>query len=374
MDDFEFEIHKNKRNLLSKCLLAIAACFVIAFALILVLKSLSDIPYSEDPQSGPTAELIDGTSFVVDENTPLADIYENVVDSVVTVVNRFVTSVYPTVVEDESFGSGFIVTEAGHIVTNYHVVSGASQLTVVLYNRNTYPATLINYDEDADIAVLKIEANEDLSVAYIGSSANSRTGDAIFAVGTPYDRGLYGSLTYGRICFAEREMPADKNHYLQIDAAINPGNSGGPLFNMKGEVVGINTYKISKEGVDNLGFAIASSSFKPFVEASLTRVADSRIGIGISGIAIKDTIYANKLDDGVIVISVVANGPADLAGIQPYDIIISINGSPVASAEDIKNYIANLNAGDSVSVDVVRDSSSQIVTLTVVLQTMDFYE
>lgn len=365
MDDFEYEVYKSPKQSPLKYIAAIAACVIITASFAIILKYGSNIPSQNANEQQAT--LQDKTSFVVDENTSLADVYDYVVNSVVTVV------AYGTSTSD-SIGSGFIATQAGHIVTNYHVVSGASKISVILHNQNKYSAAVVNYDNVNDIAVLKITPNEQLSVAYIGDAAQTRTGDAVFAVGTPYSQELYGSLAYGRVCFSERSFTGKEAKYIQTDAPINPGNSGGPLFNMKGEVVGINTYKITAENVENLGFAIFSSTFKPFVEQSLNKNPSIRIGIGISAVSIRDTNYSLLLGDGVIVMSVTDDGPAEKAGIQSYDIIVAINNIQITTVDDIKNIVNKYNDGDKITVSVIRNSSDNVIDIELILESMEFYE
>lgn len=174
-----------------------------------------------------------------------SDLYENVCNSVVTIKKQTASSAIFGK-ESDSIGSGFIVTAEGHIVTNYHVISGASSITVELLNGHSYSAETISYDSSNDIAVIKITPNEHLCVAYIGDSSLSRAGDWVFAIGTPYSAELFGTITRGIISYSGRRLENSDAYYLQVDAAINPGNSGGPLFNMAGEVIGINTSKISQ--------------------------------------------------------------------------------------------------------------------------------
>ena len=372
MNDFEYEVYKSPRRSPLKYIIAIIISVLIAALLLLILYDILNVPTpgSNDGES----TLKTQTSFVVDENTSLADVYEYVSNSVVTIVATEITSIFPEPSSAENFGSGFIVTDAGHIVTNYHVVSSASNITVVLSNKNKYSAELVNYDSKRDIAVLKIRPREVLSVAYIGDSSASRTGDAVFAIGTPYSQELYGSLAYGRICYSERELYGTTAKYVQTDAPINPGNSGGPLFNMKGEVIGINTYKITSNNVENLGFAISSSTFKPFVESTVSKVATTKLGIGIKGIAVSDTTYVGMLDDGIIVVSLIENGPAQKAGIQPMDIIVSINGTDIKNINDLKAIIDKLNEGDVIQIGVIRESADEEIILNLTLESMEFYE
>ena len=144
---------------------------------------------------------------------------------------------------------------------------------------------------------------------------------------------------------------------------------------MKGEVIGINTYKISVNNVENLGFALSSSSFKPFVEATINEVvATKKLGIGIKGIAVSDTNYVGMLGDGVIVVSLIEDGPAEKAGMQAMDIIVSINGVKVKNVDEIKTQIDKHSEGDVVDVGVIRESADEEIILKLTLESMEFYE
>lgn len=372
MDDFEVKTYYEKRNRSLKYLVIALLVAVSVLGCVLIFFAVAS--YTKQPEKEPSSALLTSPSFEVTENTSLADLYENVSASVVTIFGKSGSSQFPFGTSSDSVGSGFIVTEAGHIVTNYHVISGISKITVKLNNGNTYSANVINYNSSLDIAVIKITPKETLSVACIGDASSARTGDWVFAIGTPYSEELYGTITRGIISYSGRTLTGSKAKYIQIDAAINPGNSGGPLFNLAGEVIGINTSKITQTTVDNIGFAISSQTFKPVVEKILGTTATIKLGIGISGIAVSDTNYADTLCDGVIVMSVTTDGPADLAGIQMYDIIVKIDGKSVKNVDEIKDVINDHNEGDTVDIVVLRDSTDNEVTLSLTIRSLEFYE
>ena len=369
MDDFEVNMYSPKRNNLLKYLIVALLIIAIAVGCVLIYLSFNN----ENPQTEKNAELLTQTRFEVTENTSLSELYDNVISSVVTVMNKSSSSSFPFNSATDSIGSGFIVTDAGHIVTNYHVISGASKLSVKLNNGNIYSAKVINFNAALDIAVIKITPNEELSVAYIGDASSSKAGDWIFTIGTPFSEELYGTVTRGIISYSGRTLSGSESEYIQIDAAISPGNSGGPLFNMAGEVIGINTSKITTTTVDNIGFAISSKTFKPVVEKILGTPPTIKLGIGITGVAVADTNYST-LHDGVIVMGVNEDGPADAAGIEIYDIIIKFDGIDITNVNEIKDIISQHEHGDTVSVVVLRDSSDKEVELSLTLQNVEFYE
>ena len=373
MDDFEVKTYDPKHNRFLKYLVVILMIAVSVLGCVLIFFAVSS--YKKNPSSTETkTELLTKTSFEVTENTSLADLYGNVVDSVVTICGKSASSLFPFGSSADSIGSGFIITESGHIVTNYHVVSGISKITVKLNNGKSYPAKIISYDSTLDIAVIKITPDEKLSVACIGDSSKAKTGDWIFTIGTPYSEELRGTITRGIISYSGRTLSGSKAKYMQIDAAINPGNSGGPLFNLAGEVIGINTSKIAQTTVDNIGFAISSQTFKPVVEKILGIPATIKLGMGISGVAVSDTNYSSSLHDGVIVMSVTDDGPADVAGIQMYDIIIKMDGKDVKNVDEIKEIINSHKEGDTVDITVLRDSTDNEVNLSLTIRSLEFYE
>lgn len=374
MDDFEVNTNYEKRNRSLKYLVIALLVAISVLGCVLIFFAVASYTNAKQPEKELNSALLTSPSFEVTENTSLADLYENVSASVVTIFGKSGSSQFPFGSSSDNIGSGFIVTEAGHIVTNYHVISGISKITVELNNGNKYSANVINYNSSLDIAVIKINPNETLSVAYIGDATSARTGDWVFAIGTPYSEELYGTITRGIISYSGRTLAGSKAKYIQIDAAINPGNSGGPLFNLAGEVIGINTSKITQTTIDNIGFAISSQTFKPIVEQILGTPATIKLGIGIGGIAVSDTNYADTLCDGVIVMSVTTDGPADLAGIQMYDIIVKIDGTDIKNVDEIKDVINKHNEGDTVDIVVLRDSTDNEVTLSLTIRNLEFYE
>ncbi len=395
MSEFDVKSYKSGKGNFWKYAIVIVLCIAIATTVIVLSLNRDDNPTVDNQTPSDNAEtttqagnLATSPTVKIEDDTDIADLYEQVIDSVVTVVNtkKSTNPYFPwgSTTESTSIGSGFIVTEEGHIVTNYHVVEGFSTLTVIMNDGTEYEAQYINGNEDMDVAVIKISANEDLSVAYIGDSLEARTGDTVIAIGCPYSLEYRGTLTRGAISCASRVITTSslgtKTEYIQVDAALNPGNSGGPLFNMKGEVIGINSAKIKDTDVENIGFAIPSSVFKPLVEEYVQQEASgstgvSRLGIGITGIAVEEgSVYNERYGYpvGIHVASITSGGPAEEAGLKVYDVIVEMDGQTVSTFDDIQAILDSHQDGDVVEIVVLRDTVDNRVTMNITLRTMQF--
>lgn len=262
-------------------------------------------------------------------------------------------------------GSGFIVKSDGVILTNAHVVDKADEVTVKLTDKREFKARVIGVDKLTDVAVLKIEA-KDLPTVKIGNIQNSHVGDWVVAIGAPF--GFENTVTAGIISAKSRALP-DEGYvpFLQTDVAINPGNSGGPLFNLNGEVVGINSQIYSRSGgYQGLSFAIpidvAMGIEQQLVEKG--RVSRGRLGVGIQSIN-QDLASSFGLTrpDGALVSNVEKNGPADKAGLEPGDVILKFNGQSIDRSSELPPMVANLAPGTTATIEVWRNK--QLKTLTV---------
>lgn len=270
-----------------------------------------------------------------------------------------------------SVGSGFIFDKAGFILTNEHVVHKAEKITVTMLNGDTYEAKYIGGDEELDIAVIKIETNRDLPVLELGNSDTVEIGEWAIAIGNPL--GLQHTVTLGVISALNRSIPKpDGNGYytglIQTDAAINPGNSGGPLLNIHGQVIGINTAIVNPmEGV-NIGFAIPINTAMRFVDSLIETGKAEKAYLGVWMRTLTEDLaraLGIKYVKGVIVVEVVEGSPAEKAGIQANDVIISVNGQKVETAEQLKGIIRSYPAGSRVMVTIVRNGEK--IELPVVL-------
>jgi serine protease Do len=271
----------------------------------------------------------------------------------------------PREYRQQGAGSGFIVNQDGLIVTNNHVVEGAKELTVTLSNKQEYPAKVIGRDPKTDIALVKIEPKERLTAVSLGDSDRLRVGDWVVAVGNPF--GLSNTVTAGIVSAKKRVIGAGPyDDFIQTDAPINPGNSGGPLFNLKGEVVGINTAIIPNG--QGIGFAVAVNLAKnllPQLEAkgSVTR---GYLGVNVQAITPELAKGLNLRDTkGALVADVIKGGPAEAAGIKPGDVIVNFDGKDVAEVGNLPPLVAATPVDKTVAVTVLRDGREQSLSVQV---------
>ena len=268
-------------------------------------------------------------------------------------------------------GSGVIISSDGYILTCAHVVSGASQITVTIGDTD-YTATVVGEDDTSDVAVLKIDATG-LTPATVGDSDSLSVGDSVLAVGNPLGE-LGGTVTSGIVSALNRSVTiqgtssTNTMSLIQMDASVSPGNSGGGLFNMNGELVGIVNAKSSSSDAEGLGFAIpVNDAVKVAQELLENGYVTGRPYLGISYFAVTDAQTAAQLGVnayGVYIVEVVKGGPADKAGLQAGDRIVSIDGSEVATQSDLGTLMQNHTAGDTLSITVARDGQMQTVSLT----------
>ncbi len=264
----------------------------------------------------------------------------------------------------DSGGSGFVVSEDGLVVTNYHVIREAETVTVVLEDRE-YKATVKGTDPATDIAVLKIELPRRLTYLRLGDSDALRVGEWVMAVGSPLD--LTHSVTVGVVSAKGRSIGINDTsfeNFIQTDAAINFGNSGGPLLNLAGEVIGINT--AINFAAENIGFAVPSNTLKQILPQL---VESGKVRRGYMGVNIRnldfDAVEAYGLDstNGALVINVLPGQPADKAGLRPEDIILEVNDRPIKNTRALIDYVSGLGPDASIRLDVLREGKRREFTL-----------
>lgn len=273
--------------------------------------------------------------------------------------------------ETSEEGSGIIYSEDGYIITNYHVVEDAisstsAQVTVTLSNQEEYIAEIIGTDSVTDLALLKIDATG-LTPATFGKSSDLQVGELAVAIGNPLGQEFAGSVTVGYISALNRTITTDGRTYqlIQTDAAINPGNSGGALVNAKGEVIGINTVKVTDTTVEGLGFAIPSDDALKIIEELKLTGKIVRPYIGIYGIDMDEvTAKRNNLVEGVYVYQVFSGSPAEAAGISRGDIIVEFDGQQVKTKQELNNAKNQKSIGDKVKVKVYRGGDYQELEIT----------
>lgn len=261
----------------------------------------------------------------------------------------------PQIPRTQGAGSGVIISADGYILTNNHVIEGAREVTVTLANHKEFKARIVGRDAKTDLAVLKIEANASFPTATLGDSDNLQVGDWVVAIGNPF--GLGHTVTSGIVSAKGRVIGAGPyDNFIQTDASINPGNSGGPLFNLKGEVVGINTAIIPYG--QGIGFAIPVNTVKPLIPQLETKGEVTRGYLGVSIQAITPGLAkALNLQDhkGALVADVKPNSPAAKAGIKQGDVIVAYNGKEVADSHDLPTLVAATPVGQQATVTVVRN-------------------
>ena len=301
-----------------------------------------------------------------------ATVYASVVNSAVSInCSATSTNIFGQQTQTASSGSGFIITEDGYVVTNYHVVSGASSVQVTLYNGDTYDATVIGGDSDYDVAVLKINA-AGLQPVTLGESADVNVGDTVLAIGNPLGE-LTFSMSQGIVSSCDRAINVDGTPFnmIQVDCSINPGNSGGPLVNLYGEVVGIVSAKYSSYSsttVEGLGFAIPISDVRSIITDIMENGAvTDKAYMAITAGTMNEQMAAQfniDVTEGVFVYSVVEGGAGEKAGLRLGDVITKMGDKTLTSRQDLSAAMKGYRAGDTVTLTVYRGGQYIEVELT----------
>jgi serine protease Do len=316
---------------------------------------------------GPRPPLSQGLRILEDMQNVITELAERVKPSVVNVLpsqgpGRSRDNPRERMPNSPGSGSGVIIDPAGHIITNNHVVGEATEVEVRLSDRTKYIAQVVGKDPDTDLAVLKVTTDRPLPSAQLGDSTSVKVGQWVIAVGNPF--GLDRTVTLGVVSGIGREnMNLSRyENFIQTDASINPGNSGGPLFNMYGEIIGINTAIINF--AQGIGFAIPSNMAKQVMQQLLQRgkVIRGWLGVGIQPVtADLASKFGVSENEGVLVNEVFENDPAAQAGVKPGDIITKVDGKIVDTPNMLSRLIAALPPGAIASVEVVRDGKRQIL-------------
>lgn len=299
-----------------------------------------------------------------------AEVYAANVHSTVGITTSITTNYWGFQTTSAASGSGFIISDDGYILTNYHVIEDSNSITVTMYDGSVYDAELIGYDQSNDIAVLKIEATG-LTPVVLGDSDAMNVGDSVVAIGNPLGE-LTFSLTAGLISAKDRQVTMSGGttmNLIQTDTAINSGNSGGALFNMYGEVVGVTNAKYSSSSsgasIDNIGFAIPINTVRPVVESIIEKgyVSKPYIGVTVANVSSESQLYG--LPQGAAVQSVTEGGPAEKAGLQRGDIITGANDTEITSSNDLVSLVRKMAVGDTLNVTVYRQGQTMNLAITV---------
>ena len=322
-----------------------------------------------DSMSKSSGNSVSGSIATVDGMTP-GQVYAQNVDCVVAISTTVQTSSIYGSSSGSASGSGFILTEDGYVITNYHVVEGAKAVSVITHSKTEYTAEIVGTDKNNDVAVLKVDATG-LPAATIGSSDDLVIGDMVVAIGNPLGT-LTATQTVGYVSGKDRDVSTDNSiiNMIQTDAAINSGNSGGPLFNMKGEVVGITTAKYSGTSgsgasIEGIGFAIPINDVTGIISDLMDYgyVTGAYLGVTVRNMdSAAASMYGLPL--GAYVETVEAGGAASRAGIQPKDIIINLGGHEVETITDLSRAMRKFKAGDTTTITVNRSGAEVVMEIT----------
>ena len=283
-----------------------------------------------------------------------ADLTEKLLPSVVNIsTTTLEDNPEGTQPETETLGSGFIISKDGYIVTNQHVINKAKVINIILYNNEKCEAEVIGEDKQTDLALLKISTSTELVPVIFGDSDALRVGDWVLAIGNPF--GLGGSVTAGIVSAKSRDIESGSyDNFIQTDAAINQGNSGGPMFNLKGEVIGINSAIFSSTG-ESMGIGFATpTKMAQWVINQLRR--NGKVTRGWIGISIKPALNA---EDGILVTRITENSPAQKAGFMAGDIIHKFNTIPITSATNLSRIIAESAVDELLNFEIIRNGNTE---------------
>ncbi|MHA6488042.1 serine protease HtrA [Bacillus cabrialesii] len=324
------------------------------------------------------------SAFKSEDSSKISNMVEDISPAIVGITNLLAQSNSSLFGSDSSgssegtesgSGSGVIFKKENgkaYIITNNHVVEGASSLKVSLYDGTEATAKLVGSDSLTDLAVLQISDDHVTKVASFGDSSDLRTGETVIAIGDPLGKDLSRTVTQGIVSGVDRTVSMSTSagqtsiNVIQTDAAINPGNSGGPLLSTSGKIVGINSMKISEDDVEGIGFAIPSNDVKPIAEELLSKGQIERPYIGVSMLDLEQVpqnyqegtlgLFGSQLNKGVYIREVASGSPAEKAGLKAEDIIISLKGKEINTGSELRNILyKDANIGDTVEVKILRN-------------------
>ena len=346
-----------------------------------VNRQIQDLQAQIDAASAAnTGNSVSGSPVAPNGQLTPSQVYARNVNSVVLISCEVVGTVYGQPTVGHSTGSGFILSENGYILTNAHVVDGATSVTVTTYAGKEYAAQVCGADATNDVAVLKVEAN-DMPAVTVGSSKNLIVGDQVVAIGNALGE-LTATMTVGYVSAKDRDVTTDGTtiNMIQTDAAINSGNSGGPLFNMNGEVIGITSAKYSGASasgatIEGIGFAIPMDDVMKLVGDLMEfgYVKGAYMGVMISDMDPQLASIAGVygLPVGPIIQSTEENGPAHRAGIQPGDIVLKLDDAEVSTVSDLTRVLRSYEPGDTATITVYRDAKALQLKITFVEKPVD---
>ncbi len=329
----------------------------------------------------PAAVSADGTELAHTGVLSAGDIYDRACETVVGVTTEVTyTNFFGMTSSGAVTGSGFILSDDGYIMTNYHVIEdayrGGLDVTVILHDGSRYKAEIVGVEPDNDIAVLKIQA-EGLTAVAVGNSDSLRVGDTIYAVGNPLGE-LEFSMTTGHVSAKDRAITTDAGseaiNMFQFDAAVNSGNSGGPVFNERGEVVGVVTAKASKSGVEGIGFAVPVNDAANIARDLITKgyvTGKAHLGVTINNKYSEMYAQYYGWPVGAYIDGIDEGSCADAAGLEAGDIITRLDGTDIRSYEDLRAAVRHHSAGDTIELEYYRADENRTATVTFDEETPD---
>jgi len=379
--------NRRTRHIINTLLIFVLLCSVGGCGLLSPSSQPSPDPNrSENKQSeapAPSSLLLNSPAIIGTSN--IADIVEKVSPAVVNIETTTTVNSNDVFFNNEFFreffgndglvpqpnvqtgvGTGFLISSDGYILTNQHVIDGASQITVRMADVDKgYEATVVGQDYELDLAIIKVQPDRTFTTLNMGDSDRIRVGDWVVAIGNPY--GLDHTVTVGVISAKGRPISIEDRVYrnlIQTDAAINPGNSGGPLLNTNGEVVGINT-AVNYEA-QGIGFAISINTAKEIIDELIRTGKVVRPYIGVWLEPMNETLAArfNIDNSGVLVANVIPGGPAEKAGLRVNDVIISLNDKSIKDYEGLQDFLRTREVGETITVKVIRSGSTLSIPVT----------
>ena len=350
------------------CIIILVTLFLGTGCALLPNVEVSPPPGSLPPQPATPIDPDWAPPSVANQAPALPDfvsVIAKIRPSVVSINTKVPTfNIFTGAFIQEGAGSGWIIDKDGYIVTNNHVVEGAESVTITLHDGSTFPAVTVRTDPLSDLAVIRIDA-QDLPAASIGDSSALRVGDWLVAVGNSLGLGI--SATKGIVSSLGVSIPVAPGQTLygliQTDAAINPGNSGGPLVNMAGEVIGINSVKIARVGVEGMGYAISTKEAMPIIEELIKTGYVVRPWLGVGLFTVDELVarrYKLAVSQGVLVTEVVAGSPADEAGIEAGDVITTLEGTEVSDVSELMRAIHSSQIGQRVEITFWRGDTENV--------------
>ncbi len=316
-------------------------------------------------------ETVNTTRTDTSEQLTPREVYAQNVNSTVGITTSITTNYWGYQTTSAASGSGFILTEDGYILTNYHVIENSNSVQVTTYDNTAYSASIVGYDESNDIAVLKIDATG-LTPVVLGDSDELYVGDEVMAIGNPLGE-LTFSLTVGYVSAMDREVTLSSGttmDLIQTDAAINSGNSGGALFNTYGEVVGITNAKYSSSSssssasIDNIGFAIPINHVKGIVTSIIEKGYIVKPYIGVSVTSVSSEMISYGLPKGAAVKVIAEGSPAEESGLKVNDIVTAINGEEITTSSELVKIVSAAQPGDVLTLTVYRQGEAERLTIT----------